>query len=253
MTKKERVNEINSLLENASAQEIIGYFLEHFKGKVVFATSLGAEDQVLTDMIAEKDKGAKIITLDTGRLFPETYNLIAKTNEHYDIKLDVYFPDTKRVEDMVKEKGINLFYESIENRKLCCHIRKVEPLQRATAGEEVWITGLRRAQAVTRVDLQAVEWDSSNEMIKVNPLIRWTEQDVWDYIKERNVPYNELHDKGYPSIGCEPCTRAVEPGEDIRAGRWWWEQPDKKECGLHTEDNNNGKEKIKTNNLNVGR
>ena len=237
MTNKEQVREINALLENASAGEIASYFIKNYGNEVVFSSSLGAEDQVLTDILVAEDKETKIITLDTGRLFPETYNLIERTNTHYDIKLDVFFPDTEKVEKMVKERGINLFYESIENRKLCCHIRKIEPLQRAIKGAKVWITGLRREQSVTRTDLNAVEWDENNQMIKVNPLINWTENDVWNYIKNYNVPYNELHDKGYPSIGCEPCTRAVEPGEDVRAGRWWWEQPDKKECGLHTKDN----------------
>jgi len=238
MVNQEKVQEINKLLEEASAQEIVNYILENFKKDTVFATSLGAEDQVLTDMIASRHDDAYIITLDTGRLFPETYTLIDKTNKHYNIKMDIYFPDYKRVQEMVKERGINLFYDSIENRKLCCHIRKIEPLQRATEGMKVWITGLRRAQSVTRINLQPVEWDEQNEMIKVNPLYSWTEKDVWDYIKENGVPYNELHDKGYPSIGCQPCTRAVKPGEDVRAGRWWWEEPEKKECGLHASGNN---------------
>jgi phosphoadenosine phosphosulfate reductase len=238
MVNQEKVQEINKLLEEASAQEIVNYILENFKKDTVFATSLGAEDQVLTDMIASRHDDAYIITLDTGRLFPETYTLIDKTNKHYNIKMDIYFPDYKRVQEMVKERGINLFYDSIENRKLCCHIRKIEPLQRATQGMKVWITGLRRAQSVTRINLQPVEWDEQNEMIKVNPLYSWTEKDVWDYIKENGVPYNELHDKGYPSIGCQPCTRAVKPGEDVRAGRWWWEEPEKKECGLHASGNN---------------
>ncbi|MEF8811587.1 MAG: phosphoadenylyl-sulfate reductase [Bacteroidales bacterium] len=238
MVNQEKVQEINKLLEEASAQEIVNYILEQYKTDTVFATSLGAEDQVLTDMIASRHKDAYIITLDTGRLFPETYTLIDKTNKHYGIKMDVYFPDYKRVQKMVKERGINLFYDSIENRKLCCHIRKIEPLRRATEGMKVWITGLRRAQSVTRTNLQPIEWDAQNEMIKVNPLYNWSEKDVWNYIKGNGVPYNELHDKGYPSIGCEPCTRAVKPGEDVRAGRWWWEEPDKKECGLHANGNN---------------
>jgi phosphoadenosine phosphosulfate reductase len=238
MANQEKVKELNTLLEGASSKEILSYFLKNYKGKVVFTSSLGAEDQVITDQIAAIDKEAKIATLDTGRLFPETYTLIDKTNKKYDIKLDVYFPDYKKVQKMVKEKGINLFYDSIENRKECCHIRKIEPLKRATAGMSVWITGLRRSQSVTRVNLLPVEWDEANQMIKVNPLYMWTEDDVWNYIKENDVPYNELHDKGFPSIGCEPCTRAVKPGEDVRAGRWWWEEPDKKECGLHTQNKN---------------
>ncbi len=235
---QEKVQEINKLLENASSQEVVSFFMEHYKQDTVFATSLGAEDQVLTDMIATDHKDAYIITLDTGRLFPETYTLIDKTNKYYNIKMDVFFPDFRKVQKMVKEKGINLFYDSIENRKECCHIRKIEPLQRATAGKKVWITGLRREQSVTRINLKPVEWDEQNQMIKVNPLYNWSEKDVWNYIKSNEIPYNELHDKGYPSIGCEPCTRAVKPGEDVRAGRWWWESPDKKECGLHANSEN---------------
>ncbi|MFO8234363.1 MAG: phosphoadenylyl-sulfate reductase [Bacteroidales bacterium] len=236
MANQEKVQEMRKLLEQASSQEIVSYFLKNYKGDTVFATSLGAEDQVLTDMIVKADKEAKIITLDTGRLFPETYKLIDETNKHFDIKMDIFFPDYKKVEKLVKDKGINPFYDSIENRKECCHIRKIEPLRRATKGYKVWITGLRREQSVTRISLQPVEWDEANQMIKINPLYDWSEKDIWDYIKENNVPYNELHDKGYPSIGCEPCTRAVQPGEDVRAGRWWWEEPEKKECGLHTQD-----------------
>lgn len=239
MVNQEKVKEISKMLEEASAQEIVNYFLKYYKDDTVFTTSLGAEDQVLTDMIATDNKDAYIITLDTGRLFPETYTLIDKTNKYYGIKMDVLFPDYEKVEKMVKEKGINLFYESFENRKLCCHLRKTEPLQRGIKGKKVWITGLRREQAVTRINLHLVEWDAQNEMIKVNPLYNWKESDVWDYIKSNNVPYNELHDKGYPSIGCEPCTRAVKPCEDVRAGRWWWEEPEKKECGLHSNNNKN--------------
>lgn len=233
MVNQEKAQELRKLLENASSQEIVSYFMENYKEESVFSSSLGAEGQVLTDMIATRHKDAYIITLDTGRLFPETYTLLDKTNKHYNIKIDVFFPDYKRVENMVKEKGINLFYESVENRKLCCHIRKVEPLQRAIKGKSIWITGRRREQSITRLNLQPVDWDEQYQMIKVNPIYDWTEKDVWDYIKANNVPYNELHDRGYPSIGCEPCTRAVKPGEDSRAGRWWWEEQEKKECGLH--------------------
>ena len=229
MVNQEKAQELRKLLENASSQEIVSYFMENYKEEAVFSSSLGAEGQVLTDMIATRHKDAYIITLDTGRLFPETYTLLDKTNKHYNIKIDVFFPDYKRVENMVKEKGINLFYESVENRKLCCHIRKVEPLQRAIKGKSIWITGRRREQSITRLNLQPVDWDEQYQVIKVNPIYDWTEKDVWDYIKANNVPYNELHDRGYPSIGCEPCTRAVKPGEDSRAGRWWWEEQEKKE------------------------
>jgi len=225
--------ELNSKFENATPQEIIAYFLQEYKGKIALASSLGAEDQVLTDMILKIDPTARIFTLDTGRLFPETYDVIAATNQKYNTKIEVFFPDATKVQNMVNEKGINLFYESIENRKLCCHVRKMEPLERAFAGMSAWICGLRREQSVTRKDTQYVEWDVNNQLVKINPLNLWTEQQVWDYIKQNDVPYNLLHDKNFPSIGCQPCTRAVNPGEDVRAGRWWWELPENKECGLH--------------------
>mgnify|MGYP006285617391 CR=1 FL=1 len=239
MADQNKAQEINKLLEQASSEEIINYFLKNYKGDIVFSTGLGAEGQVLTDMICAYDqKAVKFVTLDTGRLFPETYTLIDKSTKKYNLDLNIYFPDYKKVEKMVKEKGINLFYESVENRKLCCHIRKVEPLQRATEGYNIWIAGLRRGQSITRLQLQPVEWDEANKLIKVHPLYDWSESDVWEYIRKHNVPYNELHDKGFPSIGCQPCTRAIKPGEDLRDGRWWWEEPEKRECGLHTQNNN---------------
>jgi phosphoadenosine phosphosulfate reductase len=184
-------------------------------------------------MISKLDKNARIFTLDTGRLFPETYDLIARTNKHYGINIEIFFPDTAQVEKMVNEKGIDLFYKSVENRKLCCNIRKQLPLKRAFKGLEVWICGLRREQSITRFSTPLVEWDEGNNMIKLNPLFDWTEKQVWDYIKKNNVPYNTLHDKGFPSIGCQSCTRAVKDGDDIRSGRWWWEEPENKECGIH--------------------
>ncbi len=217
----------------APAEEILSFFLHRYKKKVVQATSMGAEDQVLTRMIRSIDKDIRIITLDTGRLFQDTYDLIAKTNAHFNINIEIYFPDYKRVEEMVKEKGINLFYDSVENRKLCCGIRKNEPLKRALQGMDAWICGLRKDQTVTRFYNKTVEWDAQHGLLKVNPLINWTEKQVWNYIRENNIPYNVLHDRGFPSIGCQPCTRAIKPGEDSRAGRWWWEQSENKECGLH--------------------
>ena len=147
--------------------------------------------------------------------------------------MQVFFPDHQKIEAMVNSKGINLFYESVENRKLCCNLRKIEPLKRAFDGLKVWICGLRREQSVTRNTMQKVEWDEANGLIKLNPLIDWSETDVWNFIQSNKIPYNPLHDKGFPSIGCLPCTRAIIPGEDIRAGRWWWENPETKECGLH--------------------
>lgn len=216
-----------------SPQEVLSFFLDEFKGKIALASSLGAEDQVLTHLIATTNKSAQIFTLDTGRLFPETYHLIQETERKYGIKIQVYFPDTSQVEKMVNEKGINLFYDSIKNRKECCRIRKIEPLKRAFSGLDVWICGLRREQAVTRYATQMVEWDENNRLVKINPLIHWTEDEVWDFIEQHKIPYNTLHDKGYPSIGCQPCTRSIKAGEDVRSGRWWWEQPEQKECGLH--------------------
>jgi len=198
-----------------------------------FANSLGAEDMVLTDLIVKSKLPIEIFSLDTGRLPLETYDLMAKVQEHYGLKLKVYFPQSEAVENYVREHGINAFYGSVELRKGCCHIRKVEPLKRALSGKKAWITGLRAQQAATRVGLPFREFDEGNGLEKFNPLADWTEKEVWAYIKQNNVPYNALHDKFYPSIGCAPCTRAVTPGEDIRSGRWWWENPESKECGLH--------------------
>jgi len=230
---KALVSEYNDKLSSKSAFEILEFSIRNFRDKIVFATSLGAEDQVLTEMIVQIDPSVKIFTLDTGRLFQETYDLLDITEKKYRIKIEICFPDAARVEKMVREKGINLFYENVENRKLCCHVRKSEPLMKALSGMDAWITGLRREQSVTRQNSETMEWDEIHDLIKINPLISWTHQQVWDYIKERKIPYNVLHDKGFPSIGCLPCTRAVLPGEDIRAGRWWWELPENKECGLH--------------------
>lgn len=231
---KSRIDALNERFKKKPAEGVLEYFLSEYRGKIALSSSLGAEDQVLTDMIVKIDPGTKIFTLDTGRMFPETYEVLDETNKKYDIKIEIFFPDYEQVEEMVQEKGINLFYESIENRKRCCHIRKIEPLKRAFKGLDVWICGLRKDQSVTRFFTQTVEWDEANGLIKINPLIDWNQKDVWNYIKDHEIPYNKLHDKGFPSIGCQPCTRAVEPGEDVRAGRWWWEQPEQKECGLHS-------------------
>jgi phosphoadenosine phosphosulfate reductase len=197
---------------------------------------MGAEDQVLTDMLVNINPDFRIITLDTGRLFPETLNLIHKTREHYRANLEVFFPDYRKVQKMVNEKGVNLFYESVENRKTCCNIRKTEPLKRALAGMLAWITGIRKDQTLNRFTTKLVEWDEGYSLVKINPLFRWTEKMVWEYITAHNVLYNKLHDTGFPSIGCQPCTRAVASGEDSRAGRWWWEDQGHKECGLHIKE-----------------
>ena len=199
----------------------------------VFANSLGAEDMVLTDLIAKHAPSIGIFSLDTGRLPQETYDLLKQIPNYYGTKVQVYFPDRHALEAFVTDHGPNAFYDSAELRKTCCQIRKVEPLQRALAGKEAWLTGLRREQAPTRQNLGASEWDADNKLHKFNPLIEWTQIDVWSYIREFNVPYNMLHDRSYPSIGCAPCTRAVAAGHDIRSGRWWWEDPLSKECGLH--------------------
>jgi phosphoadenosine phosphosulfate reductase len=198
-----------------------------------FANSLGAEDMVLTDLIVRAKLPIEIFSLDTGRLPAETYELMDKVDQHYGLKLKVYFPQAEEVESYVRQHGINAFYDSVTLRKACCYARKVEPLRRALAGKRAWITGMRTEQAATRGQLAAQEYDQGNGLEKFNPLTNWSEKEVWTYIKQHAVPYNALHDKFYPSIGCAPCTRAVSLGEDIRAGRWWWEEPESKECGLH--------------------
>jgi phosphoadenosine phosphosulfate reductase len=228
-----KIEQLNQQFDGKSPEDVLQYFLTEYKGKIALSSSLSIEDQLLTDLIVKIDASTRIFTLDTGRLFPETYSLIDKTNMKYNIQLEVLFPKHEDVQKMVKEEGINLFYAGIDSRKRCCNVRKMEPLRRAFQGLDVWICGLRREQSVTRKDIQVVEWDEANQLIKLNPLINFTEAQVWDYIKAHKVPYNKLHDQGFPSIGCQPCTRAVQPGEDIRAGRWWWEDPEHKECGLH--------------------
>ncbi|MDD2278638.1 MAG: phosphoadenylyl-sulfate reductase [Bacteroidales bacterium] len=232
-TFNNKVIELNQVLKGKTPQESISHCLKVFGNKIALSTSLGIEDQVLTQMLIAINKEAEIFTLDTGRLFPETYDLIERTCSKYGINIKIFFPNHADVEEMVNKKGINLFYHSVANRKECCDIRKIRPLKRAFAGLDAWICGLRRDQSITRADMQLVEWDEANGLIKINPLIDWSEEDVWEYARENNVPYNILHDKGFPSIGCQPCTRAIEPGEDVRAGRWWWENPETKECGLH--------------------
>lgn len=233
MTMKELADQLNERCKGKKPEEVLAFFLQEYKEHIALASSLGIEDQVLTAMICEIDSQTRIFTLDTGRLFPETYSLIERTNMTYGIKIQLFFPDYCEVEKMVNEHGVNLFYENRENRRMCCHVRKLEPLKRAFKGLKVWICGLRHEQSVTRVANRMVEWDETNQMLKLNPLIDWTEEQVWEYIRQHGVPYNKLHDQGFPSIGCQPCTRAVKPGEDVRAGRWWWEDPEHKECGLH--------------------
>ena len=230
---KAQIAKWNEELKEKSAMVVIDFFLQHFGEKIVLSTSLGLEDQVLTEMVLRQNRDVNVFTLDTGRLFPETYDLIARTNKHFGIRMKTYFPKPVEVEEMVANHGINLFYDSVENRKMCCGIRKVAQLPRAFEGVDAWICGLRKDQSVSRFFNSLVEWDANNGLVKINPLISWTEKDVWAHIKNHNIPYNLLHDRGFPSIGCEPCTRAIEPGEDIRSGRWWWENELHKECGLH--------------------
>lgn len=224
---------MQSEVAGKSPEQLLAWVAEAFPGKVAFATSLGLEDQVLTAMIAQHAPSIPIFTLDTGRLFQETYELIERTEWKYRLKIRIMFPEREEVEQMVREHGINCFRDSVELRKLCCGVRKIHPLRRALSENNAWITGLRREQSVTRTEVGALEWDAGNGLYKLNPLIDWSEQQAWDYIRENKVPYSPLHDKGFPSIGCASCTRAIEPGEDIRAGRWWWESPEHKECGLH--------------------
>lgn len=227
---------ITQLLEKAKGktpEAVITLAYQEFGGRVNFASSLGEEDQVITDMIAKSAPQMEVFTLDTGRLFPETYELLAKIQKRYPLKYKIYYPETAAVEAMVAKHGINLFYESVENRKLCCGVRKVEPLRRALTHVDAWMTGLRREQSVTRGSIEVFEWDDANKKIKINPLVDWSLEQVRDYTKRNNVDVSPLHAKGFISIGCSSCTRAVKPGEDIRAGRWWWENLEQKECGLH--------------------
>ena len=205
-------------------------------GPAVFASSLAAEDMVLTDLILKSKLGIAIFSLETGRLHKETLAMVDKVKERYGYDIALYKPQPEAIDAYVSQNGLNAFYDSVEMRKECCRIRKVEPLGRALAGNKSWVTGQRRAQSATRTSLIVEEDDPAHMMTKFNPLADWSEEDVWQYIRDNDVPYNALHDQGYPSIGCEPCTRAIQPGEDVRAGRWWWEDPDSKECGLHMVD-----------------
>lgn len=227
------IEALNERFKNESIEFLLECYLKAHKGTIALASSFGVEDQVLTDILIKLDPAVKIFTLDTGRLSEETYTVMDQTNRKYGINVQVYCPDRTSLEKLYQMQGINGFKESVENRKMCCQVRKMEPLGRALEGLEVWITGLRRSQSPTRETMQLIEWDESNKLIKLNPLIDWDEERVWDYIKTYKVPYNALHDQGYPSIGCAPCTRPIREGEDIRAGRWWWENPEHKECGLH--------------------
>lgn len=226
---------VKNLLEKTagfSIEETLAFLANEYKGKVVFSTSFGQEDQVITALIAKNDLPITIFTLDTGRLFQETYDVFHKTLKKYKKTIEVYFPEATSVENLLKQKGPNSFYESVENRKQCCFIRKVVPLTKALKGNSIWITGLRAEQSENRNDLTFFEYDANFDIIKFNPLLKWSLEEVQKYIDDNNVPQNALHKQGFVSIGCAPCTRAIAPGEDIRAGRWSWESS-QKECGLH--------------------
>ncbi len=220
---QDKINQVRAVLASAARDY----------APVVFANSLGAEDMVLTDLIGKYQPDIEMFSLDTGRLPQETYDLMQQVRERYPVPLRVLFPDAGKIEEYVARHGVNGFYGSVELRKLCCHIRKVEPLRRALSGKRAWITGMRRDQAPSRESLQLSMLDRENGLQKFNPLLDWSNAEVWEYLRQYDVPYNQLHDRFYPSIGCAPCTRAITPGEDIRSGRWWWEDPQGKECGLH--------------------
>lgn len=223
MNRQARVADAVTLLQRVATRH----------APAVLASSLGAEDMVLTDLIARQALPITVFTLDTGRLPEETYALIDRVRERYDIPIEVQYPDVRALEDYVRTNGVNAFYHSVELRRRCCAIRKTAPLARALAGRGAWITGQRRAQSITRSDIAIEEFDAEHGLPKFNPLAEWSEDEVWSYVSSHDVPVNPLHARGYPSIGCAPCTRAIEPGEDIRAGRWWWEDPEQRECGLH--------------------
>ena len=230
------MNQWREILEDSDPVSVLTWAAEQFPGKVTLASALGMEAQVLTHLIAQNQLKIPVFTLDTGRLFEETYRLMAKTKAAYDVDFRVIFPDTGAVETMVNQHGPDLFRQSFEKRKHCCHVRKVAPLQRALAGYDAWITGLSKHQSQARKDAPIVTWDEAHGLVKINPLVHWTRAQVRTFVFEHDVPYNPLHDRGFPSIGCASCTRAVKPGEDARAGRWWWESDAQRECGIHLSD-----------------
>ena len=224
---------LTAQLTGLNSIEALRELTDIFPGQVVFSTSLGYEDQVITDLIATNSLPVRLFTLDTGRMFGETYSVWNKTLIRYGLPIQTMYPKQQAVEQLLTAKGPNSMYESVENRKECCGIRKVEPLNRALAGQKIWITGIRAEQSMNRHDMTQLEWDEAHQLFKFHPLLNWSFEEVKAYVTAHNVPYNPLHDKGYVSIGCQPCTRAIQPGDDFRAGRWWWEDNSKKECGLH--------------------
>jgi len=225
---------LEQLAQKENLEEGLGFLSENFEDRIVFSTSFGIEDQVISHAVfSQKLKNVETFTLDTGRLFPETYAVWDKTLLQYNQPIRVYYPDSDELETYVNQNGINAFYNSVALRKECCHIRKVVPLKKALKGAKIWITGLRAQQSENRNDLEIIQWDEQNQLYKYNPLLHWTTEEVVHYLKKKGVPYNTLQDQNFISIGCAPCTRAVQLGEDFRAGRWWWEDQSKKECGLH--------------------
>lgn len=226
--------EFDEQLANSTALELLQWGLDTWGDRLVIASSFGAEDVVLVDLASQLNAPVRVFTIDTGRLHQETYDVMERLRRRYEMEFEVYFPNSDDVQQLLRSKGPNSFYESIDNRKQCCGIRKMEPLRRALSTAEAWVTGLRREQNVTRAFTPKVELDMANGgLVKLNPLASWTQDDIWNHIRENDVPYNTLHDSGFPSIGCAPCTRAIRPGENVRAGRWWWEDPTTRECGLH--------------------
>lgn len=230
---KAYLEDIALQIKDLGPVEAIALLAQTFPGQITFSTSFGWEDQVVTDMIFANDLPVKVFTLETGRLFPETYYVWNRTLENYQKPIHAYYPDAAALEEMITKKGPSSFYESVDNRKECCHIRKIVPLKRALSGNKLWVTGIRAEQSLNRTDMSNLEWDEQNQLIKFHPIFEWSLEEVKAYIKKNNIVYNTLHDRGFPSIGCAPCTRAVQEGEDFRAGRWWWEDQSKKECGLH--------------------
>ncbi len=229
----EQIASLNQSLAGLSPEDSLALLTEKYSGKIVFSTSFGMEDQAISHMIFERQLPIDVFTLDTGRMFTETYSTWRETVDKYKQPIHAFYPDALQLQKFVTEKGPNSFYESTENRKQCCAIRKVEPLQRALKGNKIWITGLRAEQSANRQQMEQLEWDEANQIIKYHPILSWTWEQLVAYIRLHHIPYNSLHDKGFVSIGCAPCTRAIKPGEDFRAGRWWWEDQSKKECGLH--------------------
>jgi phosphoadenosine phosphosulfate reductase len=230
---RDRIPELLQLIKGHNNIDALTLLAQAFPDQVTFSSSFSFEDQLISHDILTNNIDISIFTLDTGRMFPETYSVWSRTNEKYNTQIIPFYPNTDDIQEFVRERGPNSFYESVENRKTCCHIRKVEPLSRALKGKSIWVTGLRAEHSHTRQGLEVMEWDDLNKVIKFHPILHWTTDEVKDYINKEGIPYNPLHDKGFLSIGCAPCTRAIRPGEDFRAGRWWWEDQSKKECGLH--------------------